>query len=209
MSNADNRFAHDGHSTNFLEVIHYFKLTHMDDLLFVPQGDTDTAVLDDDNARLSGACVSNWFAPVDDAQEETTTVPDSVRCAGGDEDASETDKSTCCEDAVVSRGASSPKKRSCFVTHPNEAHFSMPSLQDLPSRSVSGILQWYRAASKELTALHKLAEEGEKKSCDTRDSCREPPENVSALPSQRALVAHQRQLLIDLASSTAVVFQTK
>ncbi|KFG51025.1 hypothetical protein TGVAND_219610 [Toxoplasma gondii VAND] len=209
MSSDDNRFAHNGLSTNFFEVIHYFKLTHMDDLLVVPQGDTGTAELDDDTVRLSEACVSNWFAPVDDVQEETTTLPDSVRCAGGDEDVSETDKSTCCEDAVVSRGVSSPKKRSRFVMRPNEAHFSMPSLQDLPSRSVSGILQWYRAASKELMALHKLTEEGDKKSCETGDASRELPENVAALPNQRALVAHQRQLLIDLASSTTVVFQTK
>ncbi|CBZ55677.1 conserved hypothetical protein [Neospora caninum Liverpool] len=207
MADPDTLFAHHGHSINF-ETLHYVRLTHKDDLLFAPQGDTDTTEVDDDNGLISRSCVSNWYAPADKVQEGTTIVPASVRFDQGDE-VTDTEKSGSREEAVVSRGESDSEQPSRFVVDSSEAPFAMPSLQDLPSRSVAGILQWYRAASKELSALHRHAEEGDKSSCEPKSTSQEPQHNVVGLPSQRALVAHQRELLIDLASSTAVVFEAK
>lgn len=75
--------------------------------------------------------------------------------------------------------------------------------QELPSRSVSGILQWYKAAVRELTQIRRLLANNQAASSRMQYYFQGFPDELPSLPTEEDLISWQRQLLVELASSSA------
>ncbi|PHJ23306.1 hypothetical protein CSUI_002841 [Cystoisospora suis] len=163
-------------------------------------GDTDNPESGESGPPFTASCSSSCTRLNTCASGEQTTAAGAESPRHADDDPFGTFQPSSpgpSRSACIFMSPTTPSGRLQLPLHWNRK----PLLQELPSRSVAGILQWYKAAVRELAQVRRLGLANHAAAPTAQYSGRSSPEELLHLPTEKDLISWQRQLLVELSSS--------